>query len=244
MLTSQYLKHWFTSCCDELLSPMCSLCHTPTSTHSYLCIECLSQIEFIAGSLCKQCGRPTHHDHHTNERCPKCIISPPLFDTLRSAVLYASQAKKLVLNFKYHDHPHLSKLLARWMSLLCHDIFVEAEVLIPIPLHPFRLLKRNYNQTYLLAKDLGKLYPHLTIKTDILRRTHYTKPQTSLSKNERLKNQSKAFDVNPKKARLISHKSLVLVDDVYTTGATIQAAIKALQPYRPTSIRVATFGRT
>jgi ComF family protein len=159
----------------------------------------------------------------------------------RSAVIYDVFSKKLILDFKFFDHIENKKLLAQWMYLAGKDIFdAGVDVIIPIPLHKLRLLKRKYNQSAILASELSKM---TNIKSDYKSfvKIRSTQPQSECSGKKRITNIKNAFTVkNPEN---IKGKRILLIDDVYTTGSTLRECAKVLKKAGAKSVDALTIAK-
>lgn len=194
----------------------------------YICSNCFASISFATESICTVCNRPSL-DGKTH---PICTGKYTLDGTF-SAVKYKGVVRKLVYQLKYA--PYLTDLLPV-LTELCYEALIQNElfvelikkkpILVPIPLSGKRLRKRGYNQAELLAKALGKRFT-LPVTT-LLRRTKETKPQYGLKREERMENMKGAFDINVKR-KSQSAKVALLIDDVLTTGSTMQEGAKVLK---------------
>ena len=159
----------------------------------------------------------------------------------RSAVIYDENSKKLILDFKFFDHLENKSLLANWLLLAGKDIFKEGvDLLIPVPLHFSRLLKRKYNQSAVLCDALSKL-SHIPANYKALKKTKHTLPQVSCNGKQRLKNVRNAFDViHPE---MVKNKRIVLIDDVFTTGSTLKECARVLKKAGAKSVDALTIAR-
>ena len=212
-----------------LLPPRCINCGKIISDDIGLCGECFNNITFISEPYCKCCGYPFDENLSVspNMMCPMCLKNHrKLFRYSRMAIKYEKISKNMILAFKFMDKTENAKVFAKWLKVAGKDIFEEgADVLVPVPLHYKRLIKRRYNQSALLAQELSVL---ISIPTDVksLVKIKSTKPQVSYSGKARVKNIQGAFAV--KYSDNIKGKRVVLIDDVKTTGSTLNECAKAL----------------
>lgn len=230
---------------DFLLPPRCMCCGKINADGNGLCAECFNKITFIAKPYCQRCGQPFTQVAAVNAKmiCPKCLAEKKHpFRMARAAVKYDYPSKKSILALKFMDRTENAKIFAKWLKLAGTDIWKEgADVLIPVPLHYGRLLTRRYNQSALLAQELSKL---TNIKTDTgsLLKCKSTKPQSSFAhRNARAQNIKGAFKV--KNPANIKGKRVVLIDDVFTTGATAKECAKTLYKAGALSVDVLTIAK-
>lgn len=228
---------------DLLLPPRCLKCGKILSDTNGLCPECFNEVNFITAPYCHKCGNPLPQETAKPAMlCPRCLAdqrSP--FRMLRSTVKYDEHSKPLILNFKFRDHTENAPFLARWLFMGGKDIFkAGVDVIVPVPLHYTRLLKRRYNQSALLAKELGKLSGIRTDFSAVIRHKK-TRPQVEFSGHERVKNVKNAFSVKyPEKIR---GQKILLIDDVMTTGSTLRECALALKASGAESIDCLTVAR-
>lgn len=230
-----------------LLPPRCIKCGKILSEKNGLCADCFSKITFISAPLCQRCGMPFAESANlkfgTVQYCGACLQKKKfLFALQRSAFIYDDESKDLILDLKFRDRTNTAETLANMMYAAGHDIWHEApDLLIPVPIHRLRLLKRRYNQSALLCK-------YLTVKSGIpadytsLVRALNTVPQVQLSGAARRNNLKHAFAVeNPQNLR---GKKVVLIDDVTTTGSTLNECAKVLHKAGAAAIYSLTLART
>lgn len=230
---------------DFLLPPRCICCGKINSDDNGLCAECFNKITFIAKPYCQKCGMPFTQTSAINKNmlCPECLSQKKsVFRMARAAVKYDAFSKKSILALKFMDKTENAHIFAKWLKLAGGDIWQQgADILIPVPLHYTRLLKRRYNQSALLAQELGKL---TGIKADISSLIKYkaTKPQSSFAhRNARAENIKGAFKV--KNPANIKGKRVVLIDDVFTTGATAKECAKTLRKAGALSVDILTIAK-
>jgi ComF family protein len=225
-----------------LLPPACPLCRTeltqPTGTG--LCRSCLEQLPALPWPRCSRCAIPFATESGSDHLCESCLRQPPFFSQVETVGSYEGLLREAVHRFKYHgsvqlDRP-LGTLLAQRMeqseSPICPDL------IIPVPLHLNRLRQRGYNQSLLLARQLGRRW-QVPVAGRLLVRTRATPPQQGLTATIRRQNLSGAFSLQ----KPLQGESILLVDDVMTTGATARECARILQSGGAAEIAVAIIGR-
>jgi ComF family protein len=211
---------------DLVLPPLCLACRKPVGEPGALCPTCWGAVRFIGSPLCDRCGLPFEHAQATAV-CGECLAHPPSFGRARTVMRYDEASKPLILRFKNADRVHAAPALARWIARAGGDVLATADLLVPVPLHWRRLFRRRYNQSALLAKALAR-QTGIAWSPDALARLKPTPSQGGLSARERRLNVRGAFKVPPRRRPLIYGKRIVLIDDVLTTGATLDSAARAL----------------
>ncbi len=209
---------------------------------SYLCMECEDLLPWINKNGCKFCGIPMSGFDFDGLICAACRQDPPCFLRGRCLFLLDQNGKKVIHEIKYHGVKDVLKDLPRWLNR-SHSFkeFFENSVLIPVPLHKKRLKKRGFNQSVWIVNALKKELGEKIQVTEVLERIKNTPTQTLLSKNERKRNVKNAFALKDKNS-LNFEDRIVLVDDVYTTGATLDACAKVLIDHGFQNVYVATLG--
>ena len=172
-------------------------------------------------------GKPHSIDMDENMMCAEAIADPPPFERLRAVVLYDTLARRLVSSLKYGDRTDLGPWLAKWMFSAGQEILHEADLIVPVPLHRKRLFSRRFNQSAELGRHLGEL-SGIAFKPGVLLRKKNTARQVGLTQNQRERNLSGAFIVPEGRKIDLKGRRVLLIDDVYTTGATAKAATRAL----------------
>ena len=228
---------------DFVLPPLCLRCRELVSDPHSLCAVCWSELKFLAEPLCACCGLPFPHALGEGVKCAACLAKPPAFDRARAAIAYDDTSRDLILPLKHADRLEAAPVFGRWMANAAADLIAECEILIPVPLHWRRLVKRRYNQAAVLAHAIAKKSRH---PVDI---ASLTRPNASLSQGEmpsaraRLKNVARAFVVPEERSERIAGRRILLVDDVLTTGATLGACAKALKRAGAVSVSAVTLAR-
>jgi ComF family protein len=227
---------------DLILPPCCPGCRSAIQDAHALCARCWSEIRFIEPPLCPVYGTPFTHDLGEGILSAEALADPSPFRRARSAAIYGDVARRLVHQLKYYDRPHMAQVMARTMRRAAHVLIPDIHVIIPVPLYRFRLWQRRFNQAALLGENLSKLtgVPHDPL---VLERTKPTKSQVGLSAAQRLENVRGAFRVPDHMRHVIAKRSVLLVDDVYTSGATAKAATRALLRAGAEAVDVLTFAR-
>ena len=186
-----------------------------------------SRIRFLEGEGCDMCARPFEGLYPGIEgMCEACLEKPFPFTRTRAACLYDEASRDLILRFKHGDRTDLAPLLSRWVERAGAAIFKEADALVPVPLHPSRLRQRRYNQAAEIARPLARRLGRIYLPDGLVRRRK-TLPQTK-DADQRWANVRGAFAVTPAGAKRIDGKAVVLIDDVFTTGATLRACADVL----------------
>ena len=188
---------------------------------------CWQDIHFITEPFCYKCGLPFSFALGAGALCGECLKKSPAYTQARSVFRYEENSKSQVLAFKYYDKTQLAPVFGTWLARAGADFVPKAEAIIPVPLHYWRLLKGRYNQAALLADALAKRI-HVPVLPDTLERQHATPTQAGLTRRQREENMQGVFTVPPKKRGALKGKSVILVDDVMTTGATLNACASAL----------------
>lgn len=200
------------------------------------------RIRFIDAPVCDGCGLPFAFDPGPGARCGACERAPMAFDRARAACLYDDHVRDLILKLKHGDRTDLSGLFARWISRAAADILRDVDGVLPTPLHPWRLLSRRYNQAAEIARPLAR-QARLPYLPDALIRRRRTPSQAAKSADARRGNVAGAFAVDPRWVAKVAGRRLLLVDDVLTTGATMEACALALKAAGASRVDVAVIAR-
>jgi ComF family protein len=227
---------------DLILPPRCPVTGALVGRNGTIAPEFWAQLNFIQDSYCAQCGAPFREAMEKHMVCGACLQEPPPFARARAALRYDDHSAKMILKFKHADALQLAKIFATWLQQAGTELLTHTDLLIPVPLHRWRLLKRRYNQAALLSAALAKHsgvahHPHL------LRRQRHTPTQGQKSKTERHDNIKHAFVVPDHLQTQIKDKTILLIDDVYTSGATVNECTKILLKAGAKEVNVLTIAR-
>lgn len=227
---------------DLIAPPLCLACRRPVASDGGLCAPCWRELRFIDKPYCSVLGTPFAYDIGPEAISADAIANPPVFDRARAAAVYTGPARDLVHRLKYSDRADLARWLGRWMVRAGRDLLTDADVILPVPLYRGRLWVRRFNQAALLAQAIGKL-ADVPVETSWLQRSRATDSQVGLTANQRKTNVRGAFRVCLPVDRDLKNKRIVLVDDVLTTGSTVEACARALRRAGAKRVDVLVFAR-
>lgn len=212
---------------DLILPPMCLCCHDPVDSHNTLCPRCWRSVRFIRPPVCDRLGVPLPFDTGDQSISSQALAYPPAYDRARAVAAFDGAMRELIHSFKYGDRHEGLPLFTRWLVSTGRELLAGADMLVPVPLHPFRLWRRRFNQSAVLARWLSR-------ETGVpvclaLKRVRYTAQQVGLSLEERRENVAGAFRVPGGVSAALVGSHVVLIDDVITTGATVESCARALK---------------
>jgi len=235
---------------DWLYPPRCRACAQTIHgrDREYFCAVCWGKIRLVGHPRCNVCGRPFPDASGDDHTCGVCLARPPRFTRAWSWACYPREEaeehplRQAVQKFKYGHKVSLGKPLGRLMARGCGEFLSEcnAEVVIPVPLHPKRLRWRGFNQAWLLARQIAKVHG-IAADPFVLRRIKETPPQTQLNEEERRRNVRDAFALAP--GRSVQGRRVLLVDDVFTSGATVNECSRTLHGSGAEQVTVVTLAR-
>lgn len=200
------------------------------------------RIAFLEDPVCDGCGSPFEFDPGPGVRCPACTARPRAFDRARAACLYDEASRDLILKLKHADRTDLAGLMARWLSRSARPLLEDADVVVPVPLHRWRLLRRRYNQAAEIARPLAR-GAGLAFLPDALERVRDTATQGGKSATGRRRNVAGAFAIRAAVLDQLTGRRVLLVDDVLTTGATAHACARALKAAGAAAVHVAVIAK-
>ena len=235
---------------DVIFPPSCVHCRAivehegaaDTPAFRHLCRHCAAQLDYVRPPHCTTCGHPFYGVVEGGRMCVKCEGLDPAFGEGRTAVLFKGPARALVIELKYHRGLHvlddMEEIFRRSPGLIAN---VRGGTLVPVPLHPRKARHRGYNQAILLAETLARAAGEGTRVEPLLRRVADTGTQTALDRRTRMANLKNAFALAPG-AALNPALHYILIDDVFTTGSTLNSCARTLRRAGALNVDVVTFG--
>jgi ComF family protein len=225
-----------------LYPPTCMACGAATGEPHGLCAGCWSGLRMIERPYCERLGTPFPVDFGTELLSPAVIADPPVFARARAAAHYDGIARMLVQRFKYGDRLELAHALGTMMARAGAELLADADVIVPVPLHRWRLWRRRFNQAAALGQVIAAR-SGVTCEPLLLARVKHTRQQVGLTRAQRQENLQGAFRVPDEAKPRLSEKRVLLVDDVLTTGSTANAASRVLLRAGAARVDVLAFAR-
>ena len=224
MLT-KHIKQAGTILADFLLPPLCPVTGESVDQQGMIDPSYWASLNFINAPHCERCGNPFAFEA-SHLSCGHCIEHPPTYMNHRSALVYDDTSRELILKFKHGDQMHAAKCFTPWLRQAGEELLSRCDIMIPVPLHKMRLIKRRYNQANVMGHTLAKNYPNIQYTPDGLLRIKNTLPQGHKKAKNRQSNVKRAFTINENYS--FEGKIILLIDDVYTTGSTLNECAKIL----------------
>lgn len=225
---------------DFLTPPKCLSCRGAVSEGAALCAACWSRLSFIEAPVCDVLGTPFSYDPGPGAISPAALAEPPPWNRARAAVAYDEHSRKLVHALKYGDRMEAGLFMATQMARGGRALLEDADVIVPVPLHRWRLWQRRFNQAAFLAQQIAKGSGR-PVEFDALQRARYSRSQVGLKAEERRRNVARAFAVAPEGIGALAGRKVLLIDDVMTTGATAASCATALKKAGAAQVDVLTF---
>jgi ComF family protein len=236
------LRRMGTAVADTLFPPQCLACAGETGSPGSLCQTCWEGVSFIDRDACARCGLPLETSLAGEAICAGCLARPPAYERAIAVFRYDT-ARDLILRFKHADRTDYTPAFAAWMMRAGAALLPEADLVVPVPLHRWRLLKRRYNQAAELANAVAR-GARIACLPDALIRTRPTPSQGAMvSARARRRNVLAAFAVRPGARAQLKDKRVLLIDDVMTTGATLEACTRTLRRAGAASVTCLTLAR-
>jgi ComF family protein len=226
---------------DFALPPRCPGCGVIVADPQQFCLACWQSIQWLAGPCCSRCGTPFAFEQGSGALCGRCIADPPRCARIRAAVAYGEVARKVVLKLKYGGKAGVAGTLATFMGRHLGELG-EHPLLVPVPLHRWRIWRRGYNQSALIAQALARR-GGVELLVDALERRRRTPPLRGMGRLERRRVVRGAFAVREDRKPLIAGRNVLLIDDVYTSGATADACARALEKGGAASVNLLCWAR-
>jgi ComF family protein len=227
---------------DTALPPLCASCRAPLADTGGLCPDCWTKVSFLAPPWCDRLGLPFPYDPGPGVLSMEAIADPPAYGRARAAVRFDDVARGLVHHLKYGDRLDLATTMGGWMARAGRELIDQADALVPVPLHWRRLWGRRFNQAAVLAHAIAVTRP-LPVLCEVLKRSRPTPQQVGLSRSERAGNVQGAFVVTNDGKAAIAGKRILLIDDVLTSGATVEACARSLLRSGAGNVDVLVFAR-
>lgn len=240
--TTRLLTQLQKTALDAIFPPGCVSCAEPIDTPGNLCGRCWPEMTYISAPYCDICGFPFEYDAGDGFVCATCLRQPPVFARARAVLKYDDASRDMILGYKHSDQTNRAPTFANWMSRAGAELINDCDVICPVPLHHKRLIKRRFNQSALLAGEIGKLNDKPVIH-DLITRKRPTKSQGGLSAKARLRNVRGVFEITPARKNSLDGTVVLLIDDVLTTGATVNACSRSLIEGGAAKVDVLTFSR-
>jgi ComF family protein len=235
-----WLKRLGLTVLEFFLPRLCLFCEAPVgeAAEVAVCPECEGQIQWAESPLCTCCGKMFADRKGGDRVCGECQTDPPSFARARAAAMYDGPAATAITRFKFGRQMAYLPVMQHWLKRpLCMELVADADLLVPVPLHPKRVRNRGFNQALLLAQG----FPQVPLAREAVVRTRHTAPQVGLNPKERKDNVKGAFAVPD--PGLVKGKNVLLIDDLFTTGSTAKECARVLRKAGARQVEVLTVAR-
>ena len=230
---------------DFALPPRCAGCGAITTEPHRFCFACWSRLVFLGEPCCAVCALPFEFSQGADARCGGCLAGPPAFERMRAAVVYGEIPRTVALKLKYGGRPGVAETMAGLMQRHLpgeRGEGADAPILVPVPLHRWRIWKRGYNQAALIASALSRR-SGLAARLDLLERPKATPPLKAMNPKQRRETVRGAFRVAERHRETVRGRAFVLIDDVFTSGATVDACARVLKRTGAARVEVLCWAR-
>jgi len=223
-----FFEHAVRPLLDYALPPRCASCGAIVSEPGTFCTDCWASISFLGEPLCACCGNDLPAAMGMGALCGACLATPPPYERMRAVLRYGDVGRAVAHRLKYGRRLSLARVMAAHMARLLPEAASARALLVPVPLHRWRIWSRGFNQAALIARHLGKRMD-MPVAVDLLRRTRHTPPLHALSAHKRARTVRGAFALAPGAREQLEGRTAVLIDDIWTTGATATACARLLR---------------
>jgi len=227
---------------DTILPPRCAGSGDIVEIQGAVSPNFWDKLQFIEKPFCKRCAIPFNFESDENAICPHCLAEDPFYDESRAAVVYNDASRRIILNFKFNDKTHYVHTFVPWMLRAGKELIDKSDYIIPVPLHPKKLRMRKFNQSALLAHEISKKTGVKYIPEGLIRIKNTT-PQKGLNKKQRLENISGAFAIADDYLDAFANKNILIIDDIFTTGATLNECARILKNAGALNVYILTIAR-
>lgn len=225
-----------------VLPHRCLSCRDVMPDANGLCMTCWDKLTFLGSPCCAHCGYPFELNEGREALCAACTIRRPAYDRARAVFSYDDHSRDLVLAFKHGDHTETAPALGAWLARAGAALAADADIVAPVPLHRHRLWQRRFNQAALLAAQAARIWDR-PYYPDLLTRERATPSQGNLGFKARHRNVKRAFALSGRYRDAIQGQTVLLVDDVFTTGATVEECARVLKAEGAHAVHVVTLAR-
>lgn len=241
------MRHAATALVDAVLPPRCAACRAVTASDAGFCPDCWTQLDFLVGPACARCDLPFDQAQGEGALCGACMADPPPYQRVHVPLAYGDVSRSIVMRLKYGQRTGFARLMARLMAGTLPSPLAESDdatppLIVPVPLHRWRIWVRGFNQSAEISRHLGRL-TGAPVLVDALHRHRRTPPLRGLGRAARARTVRGAFAVPPQHRAALAGRHIFLVDDVFTTGATAAACTRALLRAGARSVAVVAFAR-
>jgi ComF family protein len=227
---------------DLAMPPACIACGRPVAMSGALCPGCWGRLRLIERPFCPRLAIPFGYEIGPDALSAEAIADPPPFARMRAVAIYDDISGPIVQALKYHDHTELAGAMGRMMARAASDLADEIDLVVPVPLHRGRLWRRRFNQSAMIAAEVARVTGR-GYAPNLVLRIKATRQQVGLKASERAANVQGAFHVPTEARPELAGRRVLLVDDVYTTGATVRAVTRALLRGGAAAVDVVVFAR-